>query len=608
MGNKVCIIGGGATGTALLWALSQDPRQSWDITLMHDGPTLGGHSLTQYVPWNGSTFPVDVGVQFISPMLYPNVNEMLKQPQFKSRVPVTDYNTLKIACAFPRDPNGNLVNWGNFPDYQQGPSFALYDEDMKYDANVFQNFLEFAVFEGWANKTLKEYFDNPPQVYKNKQRFIDFFLAPYLSIINGYGAALMSETTFVDIIPLFATIPFENTPLGSFTQPGVGWQRFTNGAQSWVQAMSIVAQSLAPSKILLNTHALSVSTDQASGSVTVVYKTDPTAVIQSATFDKVVLTTDMWTNSKLLNNPRNQYFWNNLYKTYVGYGRDINNNPLGSPVVWDLMWGQCYIHTDSSMLSPDLMQQEETLQFTAYYAPTGGGNYDLSKTYTTYMQKNLLNGPRAAGLYLTMYGYIPDPSKGDKVPDPVKVIYTTPWTHGKWTPAFMGGAKGNLHLAQGFGNISYPGQMNTNVYFAGNNATADSEEGALDSALAVAEYAFGIDYPFSNFVAFAMYDVYKSVMFPSPNAGNAIASKLRTLNLMRQKTLAVSASLVRKPVARASAKKATTKAKPAKKKALVKSQPKKNKPVVKKPTVKSVKRQPAKVVKKSIVVKKSKKK
>jgi len=60
----------------------------WDVTLMHDGSKVGGHSFTQMIKWNGNTFPVDVGVQFISPMLYPNVREMLKLPAFKTRVPV----------------------------------------------------------------------------------------------------------------------------------------------------------------------------------------------------------------------------------------------------------------------------------------------------------------------------------------------------------------------------------------------------------------------------------------------------------------------------------------------------------------------------------------
>lgn len=562
MSNKICIIGAGATGASLLWLLSQDPKQSWDVTLIHDQDTVGGHSLTKQVPWNGQTFPIDVGVQFISPMLYPNVHTQLQRPEFKSRVSVTDYDSLKIACAFPRNTQNQPVNWGNFPEYQAGPSFALYDADMKADANTFQNFLEFALVEGWGEKTLKDYFDNPPQNYINKDKFVTFFLAPYLSIINGYGAALMDQTLIVEVIPLFANFVIEKSPLGSFTQPGKGWQRFTNGTQSWVQAMVDIAKSsMAGIKVLLNTRATSVWTDQSTGKVTVVYKTNPTAVISSQTFDKVILTTDMWTNSTLLNNPQNQYFWNNLYKNYVGYGRDINNNPLGNPVVWDLMWGQCYIHTDSKLLSPDLQLQQETLQFNSYYASTGGGNYDLAKTFTTYLQKNLLAGPKADGLYLTMYGYIPDPAV-DIVPDLAKVIFTTPWTHGKWSPAFMGDAKKNLHIAQGLGNISYSGQMNTNVYFAGNNATTDSEEGALDAAIAIADYAFGISYPFNVIehpLAFGMYEIYKNLMFPAPTASHSIASKLLMMNKSSGK--------------KAIKKKVTKKAKPAVKKKVSKSKP-----------------------------------
>lgn len=538
--QKVCILGGGATGVSLLWVLSQDSRarQAWDMTLIHDQSTVGGHSLTYNIPWNGKTFPVDIGVQFISPMLYPNVHVMLQRPEFKSRVPVRNYPTLDIACAFPPDANGNPLNWGNFSDYQRGPNFALYSGDVISDIQTFQDFIEVSLLEGWGNKTLQKYFETNPDSYKNLPLFLNYILAPYLSIINGYGASLLDQTTFIDLFPLFATLPLPPswgfpTPLGSFSNPGVGWQRFTNGAQSWVQAMSDVAQSHTASNLILNSRVTAVWTEQSTGQVTVQW-TDQRDNTHSGTFDKVVLTTDMWTNSKILNNMNNQYFWNTLYSKYVGYGEDENGNPLGQPVVWPLMWGKCYIHTDSSMLSPDLMEQEETLQFNAYYAPGDqNGNYNLIDTFTTYIQKNVLEDPDADGLYLTMYGYIPDPSK-HKVPDPDKVLYSEPWTHGKWTPSFMSGPKALLYMAQGLGNISYPGQMNTNVYFAGNNTTTDSEEGALDSAMAIANYAFGVDYPLielsgESLFAYFMYTVYHNEMFPKQNAGHAIASLYQTL-------------------------------------------------------------------------------
>ncbi len=580
MTNKVCIVGGGASGVALLWALSQDPKQSWDITLIHNQPALGGHSYSPAVQWKGKSFNVDIGVQFISPFLYPNVHDMLKKPEFSSRVALTNYDSLKIACSFPRGPQNNVLNWGNFPNYQpgggnpNGSQFALFDADMMFDCQMFQDFLEVAIAPEFANMTLADFFKNPPlgMVFRNSQRFQDYFLKPYLSIINGYGNALMDSTILADLWPLFAYIPLEKTPQGSFTRPGTGWQRFTHGAQSWVQAMADVAQSLAPSKILLNTNVLSVWTDSATAKVTVSYKTDPTAVISSQVFDKVVLTTDMWTNSTLLNNPQNAYFWNSLYEKYVGYPVSAQH----PTPVWDLMWGKCYIHTDSSVLSPDLRLQQETLQFTAAYAPgNADGNYDLTKTFTTYMQKNLLNDPAADGLYLTMYGYVPDASK-DKIPAQSTWL-TEPivWTHGKWTPAFMGGAKGNLHLAQGLGSIRYAGQMNTNVYFAGNNATADSEEGALDAAMAVAEYAFGVAYPLPslNPLAWVMYDMYHNVMFPKQNASANIAHMLMSApRFASAPTAGASAKPAAKKSATAKKKKVkpAKKAKPAKKKAVAK--------------------------------------
>lgn len=530
MSNNICIVGGGAAGVALLWTLSQYQKQRWNVTLIHDQQYLGGHSYSPAVQWNGKPFNVDIGVQFISPFLYPNVHEMLLKPEFNSRVPVTNYDALKIACAFPRDAQNNLLNWGNFPDYQPGSNnpnssrFALFDADMLFDCQMFQDFLEVAIAPEFATMTLTDFFKSlpPGMVFKNQQRFLDYFLKPYLSIINGYGRALMDSTILADLWPLFAYIPLEKTPQGSFTKPGTGWQRFTHGAQSWVQAMADVAQSLAPSTIILNSSVTGVSTDQNSGAVTVTWQSNTTKQTLSKTFDKVVLTTDMWTNSRLLNNASNAYYWNNLYQQYIGYPA----TPNGPKPVWDLMWGKCYIHTDLSVLSPDLRLQEETLQFTAYYAPGNqNGNYDLANTFTTYMQKNLLNDPAADGLYLTMYGYVPDPTK-QKVPAQ-NTWLTQPitWTHGKWTPAFMGGAKSNLHLAQGLGSIRYPGQMNTNVYFAGNNATADSEEGALDAAMIIAEYAFNVDYPLPslNPLAWYMYDTYHNVMFPKPNASSSIA-------------------------------------------------------------------------------------
>jgi hypothetical protein len=552
--KKVCIIGGGATGVSLLWILSQDPkaREEWEVTLIHNQDQLGGHSLTYPVTrkiksrvggktvTTEKTFDIDIGVQFIAPMLYPNVHQMLQRPEFKTRVEVFDYNDLKIACAFPR-MDGKYMNWGNFPEYQNGEKFQLATKEMEAEGEAFMKAVGGSIFRRMG-ETLESYFKSPPAAFKHPHHWVNYFLKPYLSIINGYGAALMGETVFGDLFPLFTKFPLPKawklpTPLGSFTNPGVGWQRFTKGARDWVQGMADVAQSLTPSVIHTNSCAQAVWADMETGRITVQWQEKGKSAMQEETFDKVVLTTDMWTNSVLLQNRTNQKLWNELYEKYIGYGLKYEGpNPESANVckdpngvkyvkdadnaVWPLMWGMCYIHSDATMLSPDLRDpqenQKETLQFNAYYAKGAtDGNYDLSRTFTTYIQKNVLSDPDADGLYLTMYGYIPDP-KTDKVPNPKKVYFQEPWTHGKWTPAFMSGPKGQLHKAQGLGSVSYPGQMDTNIYFAGNNTVADSEEGALVSAISMAEYAFNVRNPVrgTNPLAWFIHHTYRNVMFP----------------------------------------------------------------------------------------------
>jgi len=199
--------------------------------------------------------------------------------------------------------------------------------------------------------------------------------------------------------------------------------------------------------------------------------------------------------------------WRDLYSKYL----DKKD--------WPLLPGKCYIHTDGSVLSPDLTQQEESLQFTAYFAPQEKyPYYGMFKTYTTYLQQNIHGDPAAEGLYLTMYGYVPDQAKGDTVPKKESVIFEEVWAHGMWLPTFMLSAKRNLYHAQGKGaRLSYPGQVDTGIYFAGNNTTADSLEHAFISGAVIANYAFEAPFPLlPHLGAFGMYELfYKEFMFPA---------------------------------------------------------------------------------------------
>src|ERR1043165_955794 len=86
--KQVCIVGGGASGLCLAWLATRSAHiaAEWDVTLLHDEPALGGHSHTIPVELGGARVPVDIGVQFVSPTLYPHVTAMLAMPLLASRV------------------------------------------------------------------------------------------------------------------------------------------------------------------------------------------------------------------------------------------------------------------------------------------------------------------------------------------------------------------------------------------------------------------------------------------------------------------------------------------------------------------------------------------
>lgn len=501
----------------LWWSLAQSKAVAagWDVTIVHDGASFGGHALTVPVVHNGATTLVDTGVQFFVPLFYPNISALLRQPGIGEQVPVVPYDSLKVACGFP-PIQGAPQNWGNFPAYRSGPNFAMYTDAMYRNAQRFQDFIDVALLLGWGSKSLAEYFNSLSVPYENQADFLNYFIYPYLSIINGYGASLADQVTFEDLVPLFANIPGKYPGLGSFTTPGAGYGRFVNGASSLVAALATQAQQLMPAAASMNSTVLSVAgAPTLPGPVTVTWAPGQGPLV-SRQFDKVVITTDMLTAAGLLNNASNQTLWGSLYSKYL------------TPAQWPLLPGKCYIHTDVNMLSPDLRQQQETLQFTAYYAPqTQPPYYTMFKTYTTYLQQNIHNTAAAAGLYLTMYGYVP--GEGDTVPAPDTVLFEEEWQHGMWLPTFMLEAKRALHMAQGRGVArSYAGQLDTGIYFAGNNTTADSLEQAFISGEVIADYAFGAAFPMTGFfpVAFAMYELfYNDFMFPT----SSVATRLTHL-------------------------------------------------------------------------------
>ena len=481
------MIGGGAAGVSLLWCLtSQDAsRELTSLTLLHDGDRLGGHSRTEYPTFGGVQYPVDIGVQYVCPLLYGNVYRMLGLPEF-SDVTLTD-GAIKLSAAFAPD-----MNWGNIPEYQSGPRFSkLYTAANQAAAGTFHDAMLLSVPERKLSETMGEYLPTSGL----PQDFVDYFLMPYLSILNGYGDdQQLLLAAFEDLFAIFVKL-HDPGPLAAFLQPGLGWQRFTKGSSSWIDAMASYATARGAT-VQTSSRVTAVSPDPAGDGVWVTWDTPLSPAATRQKFDAVVLTTDMNTNTVLLDNPDNACFAEQV--KYIGND------------VFMLNPGSCYIHQDPSVLAPWLRDEHEVVQFTAPYpsVPTGPLPYDMDSAYSTYIVQNMVEG-LPEPVYVTMYGEFDPPNP------PAENLQLFPpitWLHGRFLGSMMVDAKREVHNIQGLGN----------VWFAGNNTTQDSEEGALISAMVIAgKVCPQWNYPFvgltkPDFGAEFWYELMKDeFMFPS---------------------------------------------------------------------------------------------
>lgn len=519
--KKIAVVGGGASGCALAWTLMRpETQQLCDVTVLHDEDEVGGHSRTIGIwfdaqgrghaqsaaspaPSGTTLYPVDIGVQFVCPTLYPNLYEQLAQPELGGAVTLTPHAELKISTSF-----GPTLNWGNFADYQSGPRFAkCWDFTTRTQAAGFQRDLAWGPFTPLDGITFSTHIERYLQLkgVDWTTNFFRYLLIPYLSIINGYGTGDLLETTFEDLFPIFVKLPLIQKlgPYGAFTEPGKGWDRFTDGATAWVAAMASYAKTKGAT--IKGGRTVLAVYPKANGKVVVEHASS--ADVQAAVtnpmhpvprtidqFDDVVLTTDMTTNRALLDNAQNALYASQ--KDYIAADK------------FALIPGVCYIHQDDECLSPTLRDKKEDGQFVGTYSfgPTApGGNayglpYDLRNAFQTYLMKNILGTP--FDCHVSMYA----DASGAKLPDPAKVLYKKEWRHGRWVASFFDRAKKELHRIQGLGNI----------WFAGNNTTVDSEEGALVSAMALADHMFPEwVYPFEPASeAFMFYEHFRGVMFP----------------------------------------------------------------------------------------------
>lgn len=458
--RRVAIIGGGASGCALAWALTRS-RGAPDLAvrLLHDEPALGGHSHTVSVAVDGVAVGVDIGVQYVTPTAYPNVFSMLDLPELASRVRAEPVRPVHFAASFTED-----INWGAFPAYRQGPLFArMAAPEVRAQAAE----LGADLARAWRTRVggrsaftmkLSEYLDLKPHLRDGD--FVRFAFFPILSVFNGYTAWDLLDGTLADLWPLFARFPFVDGPLVHFEQPGQGWYRFAGGATRWIDAMADLARERGA--VLSPGCPVRQVRPRAAGGAEVVWEEEGEE--RAEHFDDVVFTVDMQGVEELLAHEEDP-LWERL-SAYVGT-RHFSTLP-----------GVCIIHTDPAVLSPHTVHlQHEDVQFTGSHAwrPDAdnpyGLPYDLHSTYATHIQGHGIPDV-PAGLYVTMYAEAQDPFW----PDPAHILHRKEWRHGRWLSSYFAAAKARLHEVQGLGGL----------WFAGNPATFDAEEGALLSAIGMA--------------------------------------------------------------------------------------------------------------------------
>jgi predicted NAD/FAD-binding protein len=519
--RRIAVVGGGAAGVALLWCLTSqdDPLRDFAATLFHDEDDVGGHSRTIPVVFDadgrgrvgtaadaGPVHPVDAGVQFVCAALYPNLYRQLELPELRG-VRLRRHPALRMAGAFPDD----LV-WGNFPEYQAGARFARCFDPARAEAERFQRDLRGSPFRRIGGRrvltmSVRDYLEAAG--IGRAGHFFRYLLVPYLGIMAGHGADLL-ETPMRDLRAVFGRLPFvqREGPYGSFTEPGAGWDRFADGATSWVRAMCATAQARgAAVRLAARVTKVSRRRDE-----WLVWWTDgagdgpggdgaPAPAGHQAAFDAVVLTTDMTASLALLDHDENPW-------------RAAHRHSLG-PERFALLPGSCYVHQDASLLAPSLADEREDGQFTGYFAREAradpswpyGLPYDLRKSFQTYLMRNILGTP--APCYVSLYG----DERGSRTPAPDRTLFRRTWRHGRWLAGFYRQAKRELHRVQGLDGL----------WFAGGNTTVDSEEGALLSAMIVAAHAAGYRYPFERGSwAWVVHGWFHEQMFPGASTGERL--------------------------------------------------------------------------------------
>ncbi|WP_111641740.1 NAD(P)/FAD-dependent oxidoreductase [Marinimicrobium alkaliphilum] len=218
--KKIAIIGSGVSGMLVGYLLSRRHQ----VTLF-EASTIGGHTATKEVSWQGETQAVDTGFIVFNDRTYPNFIKLMSRLGVKSQPTEMGFSVTSLAQGF--EYSGTSVN-GLFA--QRKNLFSISHWRMLSEIVRFNKACTRALESGSVNarETLGDYLEREGY----SQRFRDYYILPMVSAIWSSGL-----TTAAAMPLLFFIRFFHNHGLLTVTQQPQ-WYTITGGSNTYIEPLT----------------------------------------------------------------------------------------------------------------------------------------------------------------------------------------------------------------------------------------------------------------------------------------------------------------------------------------------------------------------------------
>lgn len=251
--KKIAIIGGGAAGTAALWALSQTQHQ---VMLFEAEPCLGGHAYTYQLEIDGKQVYVDMGVEYFHEKLSPNLSAILKEFNIATYIAPLSFRAFN-----KNDPE--KIYWSN--NQVSGDLKQRFHDEM----NRFH--LDMLMIQKEENLHYKGLSIGEFLLQKNYTReFQQQVLLPLMTTFSGCKAPSL------DYSLMYVALSF-NMNLLSFFSPS-HWRKTSNGINQYFKKIN----QLLSEKIYLNCPVESV--EKSKSTIEVVLKNKKAIIVDEVIF------------------------------------------------------------------------------------------------------------------------------------------------------------------------------------------------------------------------------------------------------------------------------------------------------------------------------------